>query len=196
MSTTQPIKSTEALERFRNYYFLQKPKPRNGTLIILGLNTALRISDVLLLKWGDVYDEEKGKVKDYLEVVEKKTGKNCRIALNQAVRVVLQNYWEFTFQGKGYEREQYLFLSQKGKNEPISRSQAYRIICAAAKASGLEKHISCHSLRKTFGYHAWKQGTPPALLMDIYNHSSYEVTKRYLGIDQEERDEVYLKISL
>lgn len=115
MSTTQPIKNTEALERFRNYYFLQKPKPRNGTLIILGLNTALRISDVLLLKWGDVYDEEKGKAKDYLEVVEKKTGKNCRIALNQVVRVVLQNYWEFTFQGKSYEKEQYLFLSQKGK---------------------------------------------------------------------------------
>lgn len=196
MSTTQPIKSTEALNRFKNYYFLQKPKPRNATLIILGLNTALRISDILMLKWQDLYDEQTETMKKYLEVVEQKTKKTRIIALNSSVRSALMDYLEFSFQEKGYKKEQYLFPSQKGKNEPISRSQAYRIICTAAKASGLNKHISCHSLRKTFGYHAWKQGTPPALLMDIYNHSSYHITKRYLGIEQEERDEVYLKISL
>lgn len=43
---------------------------------------------------------------------------------------------------------------------------------------------------------AWKQGTPPALLMDIYNHSSYRITQHYLGISQDERDEIYLKLDL
>ena len=52
------------------------------------------------------------------------------------------------------------------------------------------------ALRKTFGYHAWQQGTPPALLMNLYNHSSYQITKRYLGIGQDERDQVYLQINL
>ena len=51
-------------------------------------------------------------------------------------------------------------------------------------------------VRKTFGYHAWKNGTPPALLMDVYNHSSYEITQHYLGIEQDERDEIYLKLEL
>ena len=92
--------------------------------------------------------------------------------------------------------EQYLFLSQKGDNVPICRSQAYRMVKQAANATGLYEHISCHSLRKTFGYHAWKQGTPPALLMAIYSHSYDKITKRYLCIEQDERDQVYKNISL
>lgn len=66
----------------------------------------------------------------------------------------------------------------------------------AAAFAGLEEHISCHSLRKTFGYHAWKQGTQPALLMSIFNHSTYHITKRYLGIDQDDKDEVFAKIRM
>jgi len=42
----------------------------------------------------------------------------------------------------------------------------------------------------------WKQGALPVLLMDLYNHSSFEVTKRYLGITQEERDAAYLGLAL
>lgn len=196
MSTTQPIKSKDALNRFKNYYAAQKPMPRNNALIILGLNTALRISDILVLKWKDLYDSRTKTIKEHLEVTEQKTGKSRMIALNRSLRTSLKSYFEFSFQGRGYDKNQYLFPGRKGGTEPISRSQAYRIIRTAAKASGLEEHISCHSLRKTFGYHAWKQGTPPALLMDIYNHSSYSITKRYLSIEQDERDEVYLKILL
>ena len=62
--------------------------------------------------------------------------------------------------------------------------------------TGKPEHISCHSLRKTFGYHAWKQSVPPAMLMDIYNHSSYQITRRYLGIDQDDKDQVFEKIRL
>lgn len=86
-----------------------------------------------------------------------------------------------------------MFCHQK-ENVPISRVQAFRIIKKAADYNQIEGVISCHSLRKTFGYHAWKQGTPPALLMDIYNHSSYRVTKKYLGIEQDERDSVFMQI--
>ena len=84
------------------------------------------------------------------------------------------------------------------RKQPVTknRSQAYRIVKTAAVHTTQEDCISCHSLRKTFGYHAWKQGTPPALLMDIYNHSSYRITQHYLGISQDERDEIYLKLDL
>ena len=73
------------------------------------------------------------------------------------------------------------------------------IICIVKEAAAQttnSRMVSCHSMRKTFGYHAWKQGTQPALLMGLFNHSSYDVTKRYLGIEQDEKDSVYLKIDL
>lgn len=95
----------------------------------------------------------------------------------------------------GYSSEKYIFESQKDRENPISRSQAFRIIKKAAVSVAAGTH-SCHSLRKTFGYYAWKQGTPPALLMSIYNSSSYEITKRYLCIDQQEKDKVYMEIQL
>ena len=89
----------------------------------------------------------------------------------------------------------YIFKSRKG-NQSIHRSRAYCIIKEAAKAEGIEGIISCHTMRKTFGYHAWKKGIPPAVIMDIYNHSSIEITKAYLSINQDDRDDVYKKILL
>ncbi|MCM1160664.1 MAG: tyrosine-type recombinase/integrase [Roseburia sp.] len=196
MSTTQPIRSRELLDKFKTYYDSQNPNPRNKTLILLGLNTALRISDVLRIKWKDVFDEENNQIKEHLEIREMKTRKKQTIALNDFIRHNLYTYKEYIFCLSPYDKEQYLFVSRKGKNVPICRSQAYRIIKQAAEAVGLPSHISCHSLRKTFGYHACKQGISPALLMDIYNHSSYKITKRYLCIEQDERDEVYRNINL
>ena len=75
MSTTQPIKDTAQLKRFKEYYLLQKPNPRNHMLIVIGLNSALRISDILGLAYGDVYCYEKGAWKTHLTVVEQKTKK-------------------------------------------------------------------------------------------------------------------------
>lgn len=82
MSTTQPIKDKESLQKMKSYYENQKPNCRNKTLIILGLYTALRISDILKLKWKDIYDTKTNQMKEYLEVKEQKTGKTKIIALN------------------------------------------------------------------------------------------------------------------
>lgn len=155
MSTTQPIRDKEALNAFKNYYQTAQPNMRNYTIIIVGLNTALRINDILHLTYDMVYHNKK--VRKYIVVKKQKTGK---------------------------------------ENRPLSRFQAYRMICAAAEAIGITEHISCHSLRKTFGYRAWKQGKDPVVIMLIFNHSSFSVTKRYLCIEQDDKDAVFRDIKI
>ena len=192
MSTTQPIKDTARLKIFKEYYLWEKPNPRNHMLIVMGLNTALRISDILNLTYGDVYHYEDRTWRTHLTVKEQKTGKTNRVYVNREIRETLEAYAAPARKSAS----SWLFDSQIRQNFPLSRFQAYRIIKAAAAFAGFDANVSCHSLRKTFGYHAWKQGTPPALLMSIYNHSSYQITKRYLGIDQDDKDEVFSKIRL
>ncbi len=192
MSKTQPLKEPEQINELKNY-FMKRGEIRNYALIVIGLNTSLRISDILALKWRDVYNFQMRCYRQHLCVVEKKTQKNNIVALNGAIIDALELLRD---EQSFISRDTYLFLSQKGENRPITRNRAFTIIKEASNMLGFEDNISCHSLRKTFGYQAWKQGVQPALLMSIYNHSSYEITKRYLGINQDERDQVFLKIML
>lgn len=192
MGTTQPIRKEDELYSFRMYYANVKPNARNYALIVLGLNTALRISDLLYLKWSSVYNFQKKIFRNHLLVYEQKTGKRNYVILNATAKDALQKY----FNERIPDENEYIFTKTTCREKPLNRSQAYRIVKAAAVHTTQEDCVSCHSLRKTFGYHAWKQGTPPALLMDVFNHSSYRITQRYLGIEQDERDEIYLKLEL
>lgn len=195
MSTTQPIRNRKLLQEFKNYYKDKDSHLRNYTLIVVGLNTALRINDILHLTWDMVFEGKQ--VKKHIHVKEHKTGKENCIFLNAETRKVLKAYYSHIRKSTNTSKENpYLFPSPRNTDKPLSRFQAYRIIRCAATQVGLGEHISCHSLRKTFGYHAWKQGVQPALLMTIYNHSSYRITMRYLCIEQDDKDEVFRKIRL
>lgn len=174
-----------------DYYKTQKPDPRNYAMIIMGLHSALRISDILNLKWSDLFNTEKNCFFEHLLVYEKKTGKESVIALNALAKDALRAYRK----SRDPKPEHYIFSKSTKPDAALSRSQAYRIIKKAAEATLPSPHISCHSLRKTFGYHAFKQGTSPVLLMDIFNHSSFDITKRYLGICQDERDSIFLEMN-
>lgn len=190
MAATEPIRNKRHVTALADYY-LQKGQLRNYTLILMGVHTALRISDLLRIKWDDVYDFDRRKVRSQLKVIEQKTGKTKCIALNKGVIRALQLYRT----SPKAERGRYLFESNRKNREAISRIQAYRIVRAAVQAVGVTGTISCHSLRKTFGYHAWKAGVSPVVIMDIYNHTSFAVTRRYLGVSQDDRDKVYRRMS-
>lgn len=191
MATTQPIRHKEDICLLKDY-FLEKKEYRNYTMITLGINTPLRISDMLLLTWQDVFIESRGRWRQHITVVEQKTGKTSVIALNNSAISALDLLYQHVLPSP----TDYIFKSRNAKNKPISRSRAYSIIRTAAEEIGLEERIRCHSLRKTYGYHAWKNGVPPAVIMDIYNHSSIEITKRYLSINQDEKDSVTLSLNL
>ena len=199
MKLTQPIRDIIEVDKLQKYYCEVKPNKRNYLLIVCGLNTALRISDILKLRWKDVYNENLLSFKSHIDVKEQKTGKKTTIFINNNLKEALASFLKDIFAKKVKlceVMEQFIFLGQKSECKPISRIQAFRIISDAAGKCLISHNVSCHSLRKTFGYHAWKNGVSPALLTSIYNHSSYKITTRYLGIDQDDKDEVFSLVNL
>ena len=189
MAATEPIRDKKQLQQLAGFY-LKRGQLRNYVLIVLGACTALRISDLLRLTWADVYDEVRGAFHSHVTIVEKKTGKIKTIALNKQALRALRLYYP-------HRRGTYIFANNRKDGKAINRVQAWRIIKAAVQAAGIVGKISCHSLRKSWGYHAWTSGNvSPVVIMDILNHSNYETTRRYLGIAQDDLDRAYLGMSL
>lgn len=189
MAATEPIRDKQQLKSLADY-FLSRGQLRNYVLIIMGTYTALRISDLLRLRWSDVYDCKRQELRTHVSLSEQKTGKTKTIALNKQVLNALRLYFP-------HRRGDYIFANNRKEAKAISRVQAWRIIHAAAAAVGMTGKIACHSLRKTWGYHAWtSKAVSPVVIMDIYNHSSYRVTKRYLGVVQDDLDAAYLGMEL
>jgi len=191
MPATEPIRNKSDLRNLARH-FLLRSQYRNHAMIVLGSHTALRISDLLRLRWTDVYDERSRKFKKRFTIREGKTKKVKTVTLHPKAVEALQ----LLFSNRRGDSP-FIFASNRKDGKAISRIQAWRIIHHAVELLHIAGTIGCHSLRKTFGYHAWADEDMPAvLLMEIYNHSSFEVTKRYLGIRQEELDEAYLSVSL
>ena len=82
-----------------------------------------------------------------------------------------------------------LFMSRQGNR--MERTAAYRIINKACKSIGIEGLIGTHTLRKTFGYHHYQKFKDVVILQMIFNHSTPEVTLRYIGIEEDEIFESY-----
>jgi integrase len=186
MAATQPIRNKNQVRELAEYY-LKHGKLRDNLLVVMGVHTALRISDLLTLKWDDVYDFTLKRVRTSVALTEHKTGKSKIVALNERIIRALKRCVKAAKPGR------FLIASRKGG--AIGRVQAYRIIREAAEALNFNGRVSCHSLRKTFGYLAWKSGVSPAVIMEIYNHSSFAVTRRYLGVKQDDKDEVYIRLA-
>jgi integrase len=170
-------------------YWLKRDNIRNYALIVLGVYTSLRPVDLLRMTWSDVYDEEHKAFRSHITLIEKKTGKLRTIALNAKATNALRMLFAFRYGS-------FIFSNnRKGRDSAISRVHAWRIVQEATESIGVADRIALYSLRKTAGYHAWKSGASPVVLMDIYNHSSYEVTRRYLGVSQDDRDKVYMNLA-
>ena len=179
MKEVQPIRNLEKIRDMKNQLALSGA--RNVLLFSMGINTGLRISDLLSLKVEDVRG-----VNQYV-LKEKKTGKSKRILLH-AVQNDIQEYVKFK------NDNEYLFASKKG-NGPITRVQAYRILNSAARVVGLDE-IGTHTLRKTFGYHFYRSNHNVAMLQKLFNHASPAITLRYIGITQDEIADEWGKFSL
>lgn len=192
MATVNPIREIKKIEAIKKILSSSK---KGLTLFIFGINSSLRISDILKLNIGDVVDEC-GKIRRNVIIYEKKTGKQKQFPLNNSITAALKEYLKDRkcSQNCAIAPESPLFISSHKKR--LSYSQAWRIIKGAGEAVGLE-HLGTHSLRKTFGYHVYKRtGGNLGLVQKLLNHGSSGDTIKYIGIDQEQMDNVYLKLNL
>ncbi len=180
--TVEPIRNKTKIKQI--YYFLNGKDPKYGLLFKFGLNTGLRISDILSVKVKDILNE-KGEYRDYLTLKEMKTGKEKKIKLNDSLRKNINSYIKIS----KLKYDAYLFSSQKGGY--IGRVQAYRVLKEAAVFCNVE-NFGTHSLRKTWGYWTYNMSKyNVGLIMDTFNHSSQSITLRYIGINQDQKDELY-----
>ena len=162
-------------------------------LFVIGINTALRISDRIQLQLSQFLGEA-GKIKSKLWIKERKRGKRHEIAINQSMKAALSEYMEaYPFRAKASE---YFFFFNPRTMQPLKRGQAWKFITKICKEVGLRGNYGTHSLRKTWGYHARMQGVDLALIMYRLNHNSIAYTKRYLGITDDELQAIAQKLNL
>lgn len=180
MNIVEPIRKKQDIVSLEN--FLKKRGLRDLLLFVLGTNSGLRISDILALNVGDV------KNKTHITIREKKTGKFKKFPINSKLKPMFEEYT------KGKKAEEALFITIF-KNR-INRFAAYHIIKNACKAAGLEAKVGTHTMRKTFGYHHYQKFKDVAMLQKIFNHSSPQITLRYIGIEQEQIEESYANFIL
>lgn len=178
MIEVEPIKNPEQLDKLSDY--LKNKNYRDYVMFMIGVNTGLRISDILKLKAKDV------RGKEFIVTTEIKTGKKKKVIISLPLRKVLDPYI------KDKDDNEYLIKSQKktksGMEKPISREAAYMIIRDAARAIGFTGNVGTHTMRKTFGYHYYKKYKNLARLQKIFNHREEQITLVYIGLDQETID--------
>lgn len=162
--------------------------PRNLCLFVMGINTNLRASDLVRLTCGPLMHLKPG---DSFEIREKKTGKVRRISISNSVYAAVQDLLESDHRLRPHSP---LFRSQRGG--PLTVSSVSRLVKTWCKAVGLFGNYGSHTLRKTWGYHAYMSGIDLPRLMICFNHSSQKQTLDYLCIQDEAIQEIYLTMEL
>lgn len=155
-------------------------------LVSIGCFSGLRISDILALRWSQLLDAEE------FTITEKKTGKRRTIRMNTQLQKHLKDCYAHI---APISKNAPILVSQKGTVYSIQR---INIILKELKKKYRLRigNFSCHSLRKTFGRQVYNMNSDNAelalvKLMELFNHSSVTITKRYLGLRQEELLETY-----
>lgn len=176
----QPLRTQHEINDFLFGLRRNKNAKRDVFLFLIGINSGLRMSDIVKLKKKDILSAKNPRI------VEQKTGKT-RILYLSSLQDLIQDYT------KDLEADDYLFPSTKGGHLEVNT--VYQMFQKVAKLLGRDD-IGTHTLRKTFGYHYYKKTKDVATLMEIFGHSSETITKRYIGINEDEISETLLNFRL
>lgn len=182
--TVEPIRKLEDIEAIKQ---LLKNNPRDYLLFTLGINNGLRAGDLLGLKVWQFRDVEIG---SEIHITEQKRHKAQTVKINSPILDALDKYMEF-FKP---DDEQYLFFSNYDRSRPITVSRMNALVKQWCRKIGLRGNYGSHTLRKTFGTILRKEYKVPwELISKRYGHSSPSVTRTYLGIQDEEVNDIIVK---
>ena len=184
-------------------YFSDQKRTRDRLLLVLGCATGFRIQELTSLTVSQVWDgsavtkeitvarrDLKGGQGVYMRSVRSR-----RVPLSDAVRAVISEHLKVI----GVDNTgRTLFAT--GRSQPgagIDRSQAFRILVAAATACGIDAtRISTHSLRKTFARRIFEaSGRDLIRTQRIIGHANPMTTARYLETDSADLDRLVLTIA-
>ena len=201
----EPIKSMDDIERMSSY-FKENGRYRDNMLFIVGINVGLRVSDLRMLRFSDLINED-FTFKDSFPVFEKKTRNTRKRKMNRYISIniaVMEAVTLYLSNTPGVSLSDYMFRSQSHNggniNAPLSIKSIDRILKGAAKDLGITTKMSTHTLRKTFAYWTMVMGNNDQrqllLLQKMFNHSSPAQTLAYIGLDREEMDKAYKSLNL
>ena len=191
----QPFKNMKDIDRIKKY-LLKKGNMRNYNLFIMGINVGLRCSDLLELRLENVWNFKTNSPLDETTNKEGKTDKIRTIQFNNSVKESLRMYMETV---KEPNPQEYLFKSRK-KGYNLTYQSVNQLLDTIVKELKIKGNYGSHSLRKTFSYHLYinNSDNPMILpyLMKILNHSSQQITLRYIGIEKETINNLYNELNL
>lgn len=195
MNFVEPIRDRKKIAQIKNLLRGQG-RCRDLLLFVVGINTALRISDLLQLRVSHFVKNENKIVRRFW-IKEQKRSKRHEVVINNSIREALEVFLA-AYPTISDDPDNYIFFNTKMNSfqVPIKRGQAWKFIKTICREVGLNGNYGTHSLRKTWGYHARLQGVDLALIMHKLNHESIAYTKRYLGITDDELEAVAQRLNL
>jgi integrase len=167
------------LEKDENYKFC--------LLISIGVFTGLRISDLLSLTYSDLLSNETFTLR------EMKTKKQRSIKVNKDLKEIVSR---IVSKSNITNLNQLIFLNKYG-TKSIDKSYVNVKLKELVKKYRikLDGNVSTHTFRKTLGRRVMEvnnySNESLVLLMELFGHSSMSITKRYLGIREQEIHNVY-----
>lgn len=192
MNFVEPFRDKQKILAIKKLLREEK-SPRNYLMFTLGINSALRASDLLRLKVGDLLTDS-GDIREYLYVKTKKTGRELKIYINDNIQKAIRFY---IYNENSLDPDNWLFYSKRNKDRAISRIRLWVLIRRWAKLVKLsEERFGCHSLRKTWGYHARLSGFNIEAIREKLGHRNSNITKRYLGITQREINDMEKSLNI
>lgn len=169
MNYVESIKDKAQIDKMKKV--LKMKNFRDYLMFTIGINTGLKVCELLNLRFQDVMNC--GKINEFIRL------HNKEYYINKSVSVAILEY----YRSLGIEEESQYIFSKKAGSEPIGRSHAYRILLNAAIEVGLSKKIGMHTLRKTYGYHHFQEFGDIKYLQTLFNHSAPSVTLKYIGVE-------------